>query len=389
MSLTSAALIKMLKSLSQIDEWVVVETSIRRMSRMLGPAGSGEVVGRTLSALLFRDSENGRGAARLDLVGEDEPTASAALAAAADRAIGEMSAVVSRDAGVKVARGRLSAELATHRVASSHEFASEYQETRLSYDLTLAGGTRVRGAGRQLRRLRLVDALARAASADAARHAARPLEPGTYDLLLDPHAVATAGFGCFAPLVAQASGERIRLGLSRYRPGQKVFAQGGDDFTLVSDGTIPFGLLSAPFGPLGEPVRRFVLVENGVAVDPALDLREGALAGAPPNGGVRNLVLSPGAETAQALRTPGERPLLAVRELAWLDADPQSGDLAAEVALASLERSGAAPVAVTGGLFTGNAFELLGRARLSRESGEAAWYRGPQALRIDRVEVVR
>jgi predicted Zn-dependent protease len=422
MAITSAALSKLMKSLSQVDEWLVLESSTRRMSRTLGPAGSAEMVGHSLSALLFRDSDTGRGSARVDLTGADEAAAAAMLAAGADEAalavgpgwvlpppaaparvdvadpevignlagvVGDMAALLARTHDLGVVRAELAAELTTHRVASSHEFASEYQETRLSYDVTLAGGTRLRGAGRRSGRTGLLEAVSRAVVDDRVRRAAHPIEAATYDLVLGPGALAMPRFGCFAPLVAQASGERIRLGLSRYRPGQKVFAHGGDDFTLVSDGTIPFGLLSAPFGPLGEPVRRFVLVENGVAVDAALDLREGALAGVPPNGGVRNLVLSSGSETAADLSAPGERPLLTIRELAWLDADPLSGDLTAEVALASLERPRSTPLVVAGGLVSGNAFELLGRARRSRETGEAGWYRGPKVLRIDRVEVVR
>jgi predicted Zn-dependent protease len=422
MTITSAELIKMMKSLSQVDEWLVLETSTRRMSRTVGPAGSGEVVGRSLSALLFRDSDTGRGSARVDLAGEDEAAAGAMLAAAAEQAalavgpgwvlpppaaparvevadpevignlagvVAEMSAQLTRTRALAIVRAELTAELITHRVASSHEFVSEYQETRLSFDVTLSGGSRRRGAGRRLGAGNFFEALDRARGHDRVRGSARPIEPATYDLVLGPEAVAMPRFGCFAPLVAQASGERIRLGLSRYRPGQKVFARGGDDFTLVSDGTIPFGVLSAPFGPLGEPVRRFVLIEDGKAVDASLDLREGALAGVPPNGGVRNLVLSPGGETAAALSEPGDRPLLTVLELAWLDADPLSGDLTAEVALASLEQAGKPPAVVAGGLLSGNAYELLGRARRSRDTGEAGWYRGPKALRIDRVEVVR
>jgi len=421
---SAVKLVEMLRSLPQVDEWLVIESQTRRMRRTLGPTGTAEVVGQTLSAILFRDIETGRGSARVDLTGEDETAARAMLAAAADQAalavgpgwvlpppaaparvevadpdlVGNLAGVVGeifRPVGtMSIVRAEFAAELSTHRIASSHKFASEYQATRLSFDVTVADqrgdAERVRGAVRRVRDVRLAARLARAVEAAGLRRAARPPEPGSYDLLLGPDSIAMPRFGWFAPLVAQASGERIRLGLSRYRPGQKVFAAGGDDFTLVSDGTIPFGIHSAPFGALGEPVRRFVLVDDGIAVDRALDLREGALAGVPPNGGVRNLVLSPGRETATALSTPGgERPLLAVRELAWLDTDPQSGDLTAEVALGTVHRAGSAPVSVRGGLLSGNAFELLGRARRSRESGEAGWYRGPQALRIDRVDVVR
>ena len=425
MRLAAPALIAMLRSLSrQVDEWVVVERQVRRMRRTFTPAGTAETVGQTLSAILFRDLETGRGAARVDLTSEDEGTARARLIAAAEQAalaigpgwvlpppaaparvevadpdlvgnlagaIGQALAPVER-AKLAIARGELTAELSTQRIASSRQFSSEYQATRLSYDITVGdgrGGERVRGAVRRLRDLHLTARLSRAVEVAGLRRRARPVEPGTYDLLLGPEAMAMPRYGCFAPLVAQASGERIRLGLSRYRPGQKVFAAGGEDFTLVSDGTLAFGLESAPFGALGEPVRRFVLIEDGVAVDRALDLREGALAGVPPNGGVRNLVLSSGSEKAAALSAAGERPLLAVRELAWLDADPQTGDLTAEVALAEVTRKGAARVVVSGGLFSGNSYELLGRARRSRESAEAGWYRGPAAVRIDRVDVVR
>jgi predicted Zn-dependent protease len=423
MQLGIPALIKILRSVSSIDEWLIVERSTRRMRHTLGPPGSGEVVGHRLSVLVFRDIENGRGSARVDFAGEDEAAARARLAAAADQAVlavgpgwvlpppaaparvevadpdvvgnlagvvAEMSRKLARSPDLGVVRSELAAELTVHRIASSHEFASEYQETRLSFDVTLAKGAGpVRGAARRLRDLHLEERLIRARTNAQVRLSARHLEPGAYDLLLGRESIAMPRYGWFAPLVAQASGQRIRLGLSRYRPGHKVFAHGGEGFTLVSDGTIPFGILSAPFGSLGEPVRRFVLVEDGVAVDAALDLREAAVAGVPPNGGVRNLVLSPGAEKAALLSAPGERPLLHVHQLAWLDADPQSGDLTAEIALAGLERAGASPMVVTGGLFSGNAFDLLGRARRSRESGEAGWYRGPQALRIDRVDVVR
>lgn len=426
MRLAAEAVIDLLTSMSaEVDEWLVVETQVRRMRRTVAPAGSAEVVGNTLSAFLFRDVDTGRGAARVDLTGEDEGAARALLTAAAGQAalaigpgwvlppaaaparvevadpdvvgnlagvLGEVFRPVER-ARLTLARGELTAELSTHRVASSHQFASEYQATRLAFDVTVVDGRgaaeRVRGAVRRLRDVKLAARLARALELAGQRRSARPVEPGSHDILLGPAALAMPRYGCFAPLVAQASGERIRLGLSRYRPGQKVFAAGGDDFTLVSDGTIPYGIESAPFGALGEPVRRFVLVSDGVAADRALDLREAALAGVPPNGGVRNLVLSPGREPAAELSAPGERPLLAVRQLAWLDADPQTGDLTAEVALAELRRTGAAPVVVSGGLFSGNAWELLGRARRSRETGEAGWYRGPEALRIDRVDVVR
>jgi hypothetical protein len=97
---------------------------------------------------------------------------------------------------------------------------------------------------------------------------------------------------------------------------------------------------------------------------------------------VRNLALAPGRTPARGLADPGERPLLDVAELAWIDADPRSGAVTAPIRLAAL-RGGQ----VAGGLVVGNAFELFGRARLSLETGTRGWYRGPIAIRIDGVDV--
>jgi hypothetical protein len=58
------------------------------------------------------------------------------------------------------------------------------------------------------------------------------------------------------------------------------------------------------------------------------------------------------------------------------------------VRLGQLRVGAARPVGVTGGLLVGNAFALLGRARLSSELRTLGWYRGPAAIRIDDVDLV-
>ena len=93
-------------------------------------------------------------------------------------------------------------------------------------------------------------------------------------------------------------------------------------------------------------------------------------------------MLGAGRTPAAHLAAAGERPLLDLAQLAWIDADPRSGALTAGIAAATVR---GAPVA--GGLVVGNAFDLLGRARLSAETGTLAWYRGPIAIRIDGVDV--
>lgn len=192
---------------------------------------------------------------------------------------------------------------------------------------------------------------------------------------------ATPGqLGLLGSLALQADGHLVRQGLTRYRPGQSVVQpRGGDPLTLSSDGTIPHGLLSRPFGDLGEPVRRFVLVKDSVAAGLALDLREAALRGVVANGGVRNLVLAPGSTDPTALRAPaGDRRVIEIAALDWLDIDPVTGELAAEIGLAYA----AGGVPVTGAWFRANAFDLLATARLSSRIARAGCYQGPEAIRF-------
>lgn len=452
MAVTIERLVQLLDAARGVDEWIAVESRLRRIARATGARplrADGEIV--ALSAVIFRDSERGRGSSRLWLDGEegDEGRAQRLIARGVERAgltlgpawtlpapaapaqVTVADADIEGDpvgaaekamAQVAAARGRLAAigsarvevQVHSHRAETSRGFASQYRSTAALYDLAVAAAAgaagrtpleRVSGCVRSAAQLSLHRRIADAARAAARRRQARPLQPGRYDLLLRPAAIVgpragldrkagAAGYGWFAPLVAHADSEWVRLGISHHRPGQPVFApgergraeggaeRGGDPFTLASDGTIDFGLLSAPFGELGEPVRRFDIVRGGVAAGLALDYREAALGHAAPNGGVRNLVLGAGRTPVAGLAVPGQRPLLDVGQLAWIDADPRSGAVTAGIAAATAR---GAPVA--GGLVVGDAFDLLGRARLSAETGTLAWYRGPIAIRIDGVDV--
>lgn len=197
-------------------------------------------------------------------------------------------------------------------------------------------------------------------------------------------------YAWFEPIAAQADARATRLGLSRYRIGQSIHGDQpitGDPLTIISDGTLPFGLLSSPVGELGEPVRRFTLVERGVAAGLAFDVREAALRGVGANGGVRNLVIEPGKTLPEDLHRPARRPLLEARDLAWLDIDPATGNFTCEIALADLHAAQTIPRPTTGGILQGNIFHLLASARLSSQIFTKGWYTGPEAIRFPDIEV--
>lgn len=307
------------------------------------------------------------------------------------------------------------------RIRTSQDFALDYWATRLDVDIALAVGDgpdavveRIRRQTRRRADFNPVRAMATARRRAQARARARVIPAGRYDVILSEDARvptrvslsssqpahrqrragadALAAYGWFAPLVAQADSHAGRRGLTRYQPGQGrigVRPARGDRLTLVSDGTLPFGLHSRPVGDLGAPTRRFTLIERGVPRGLSLSLREAAVRRAAANGGASNLAIAAGSHNLDALVTPGARPLVRVESLDWLHVDTSNGDFVAAIGV-GFALSGAGfrrPVPITGGVMRGNVFELFADARLSTETDVAGWYYGPRWLRFGNIDI--
>jgi predicted Zn-dependent protease len=312
----------------------------------------------------------------------------------------------------ELAHWRIAVDLWRLEVRTSLSLASAYSSTLVAVEGALAGSNEPFAA--RARRLGDLDWASAAAGASAQarlRERAMRLAPGAYDLVLSGDALAPdtsallaperdapragaglvardplagdAAFGWFGPLLAQADARLVRQGLSRYAPGASIHGNAplrGEPLTLTSDGTIPYGLRSRPFGDWGEPMRQLTLIKDGTAVDVVLDLREAALRGGMPSA-LGNIVLPPGRTLPDALRARAERPLVEAVSLAWLAVEPATGDFTAELDLGQRDDG----TAVTGGSFRGNVFELLAGARYSARLTARAWYRGPEAVRVDHV----
>ena len=268
----------------------------------------------------------------------------------------------------------------TITLATSRGLDAAWPETELTARVELARGGRravVTRRARQVADLDLAGAIAAAlARADRAA-AAGPTPVGRTQVVLDAGAGLHGGLGLLAAFAGQADPALERQGLVAARAGRPIApgaAAAAEPLDLLSDGTLPFGLASAPIADVGDPVRRFALVERGLVRGLALDAREAALRGAQANGGVRGLVVAPGGATADLLLAGG--PLLQVEALHWLELEPMTGRFRARIALGRVHGAGASRD-VRGGLVRGDALAALALARRSREVTATPSYRGP------------
>ena len=262
-----------------------------------------------------------------------------------------------------------------------------------------------------LREARRTDALDLVAAVDDAiadlrlLATAGPAVPGPCALILGPDAQLHGGLGVWQAFVAQADPVVARQGLTRYHerapivPGADQLAE---PLTIESNGAIPFGTASAPLGDDGDAVRKWTLVERGIAAGLGLTPREAALRHREPNGGVRDLVVGTGTWED----TPGERPargnaeggaevkdrttpekvrVIEIHRLRSLVIDPYTGDGDLELALAVDRASGRA---FTGGTVRLDLIDALARARRSAKKIDRGAYHGPAKLLIERADLI-
>jgi PmbA/TldA metallopeptidase C-terminal domain len=189
--------------------------------------------------------------------------------------------------------------------------------------------------------------------------------------------------GVWRALTALADARAQRRGLVSAPSGRRDAIPTPSTLTVWSDGSLPYGMRSAPVGEEGEAVRRFKLFSDGAAGEPGMGPRDAARAGRAPNGGVRNLVIAAGATTsdsplARALQRD-EVALLDVRRLRWLQIDPSSGRAEGEIGLA-FDPQG--KTAYAGGTFAIDLVPALAAAERAPQLVRRGSYQGPAWIRI-------
>jgi predicted Zn-dependent protease len=297
-------------------------------------------------------------------------------------------------AGVKrPARTTVTARASVSRekvmVAARGGLRVEWPGTITRVEALVASGDRSLAVVREARLLAdlgIDEALTSAAEDLALLATATPPAGGPCTLVLGPEALLHDGLGVWAAFVTQANAVVERQGLTRYRERAPI-APGADlapePLTITSDGVLDHGLRSAPVGDEGDPVRRFPLVNRGIAAGLGLTPREAALRKRDANGGVRNLVVELG--TWSGAIDASTRRVIEVRRLRSLAIDPYTGDASLEIALGidHPERT-----AFTGGSVRIDLIAALATARRSSARLARGAYRGPDAVLIEGAELI-
>lgn len=216
---------------------------------------------------------------------------------------------------------------------------------------------------------------------------AGPPIAGRADLILSADALLHGeGLGVWSVFAAQAESIAERQGITRYRVGTPIAPganQVDEPLTITSDGALDFATRSNPVGDDGDAIRRFPMIERGVSVGLGLSVREAALRGRDPNGGVRNLVVAPGTWHGK----PGAGRTIEIRRLHALSIDPYTGDASLELALAYDHRDGRSRP-FTGGTIRLDLVSALARARRSATTLQRGAYLGPASVWIDGATLV-
>jgi predicted Zn-dependent protease len=322
---------------------------------------------------------------------ETPPAAAPARVELADPAFDDdLDAIADRVLHAVAARNAvIGVTLLRERVASISRsgFHAEWRATLARASALVIADARSLLIEREARQLDALDISAAIADATSDLHAlarAPAATAGPCSAILTADALVPDDLGVWAAFAAQADARLASEGLSRFRENLPIVAgadQMPDPLTITSDGALAFGVRSAPLGDDGDAVRRFAIVDRGLAGTLGLSPREASLRKLDPNGGVRNLVVRPGTWNGQA--DPSGR-LVEIRRLRSLAIDPYSGDASLEIALGIEHGKGP----FTGGTLRLDLIEALARARRSSARMRRGAYDGPSSVLIEKAELL-
>jgi PmbA protein len=191
----------------------------------------------------------------------------------------------------------------------------------------------------------------------------------------------------YSPLILRSAAQMKYQQLSPWEPGATILSaeSTGDAFTMYSNGLLPYGVRSSSFDHEGLPGQRVLIVENGVFNRFWASQRHAEYLNIAPTGSFGNMELALGSGAYDSLFQSDET-LYHVVAFSAMSPDPITGDFVGEIRLGyEMEQGRRRPI--RGGSISGNLFEVLAAARLSREGTFLGNYLGPRAALFPRITV--
>lgn len=193
--------------------------------------------------------------------------------------------------------------------------------------------------------------------------------------------------GLFGPFFARVDGENIYRNVFETQLGDSVFGEravAGDPLDLTSDGTLPFGLASAPIDAEGLPARRVPVLRGGRVENLLATKRYADYLGIPATGAVTNIVVGAGSAPGRELL---RGPVYHLVSFADLHANPLTGEFVSEIRLGYEIGADGSIRPVKGGSVAGNVFDAFANCRMSSETCKIGHYCGPRAIRFEELVI--
>lgn len=198
---------------------------------------------------------------------------------------------------------------------------------------------------------------------------------GTFDVVLGEEALDTL----WQFFTAQADASAKYDGWSRFTPGAPVVPDPVEDLlTLVSDPTLPGGLMSASIDAAGQPCLRTVLIEDNIFKNYVATKKYADLTGVPPTGPLGNVVVKPG-NTGEQQMLQSSKPVYQLLRFSTFAPSPTSGAFSGEIRTGYLFEDGKC-TPIKGGSVSGHILNAFRRALFSREVTRREAYQGPSSV---------
>jgi predicted Zn-dependent protease len=191
-----------------------------------------------------------------------------------------------------------------------------------------------------------------------------------------------------AAYLAQASASSAYTQISRFEIGEPVYLgreRTGDTLTLRSNARHPYAVMSYRADADGLPAADLLVIDDGVLVNRPASQRYAQYLQLPATGRAGTAEITPG-RLSQSELEAADGPLYLVLAFSAANVDVLSGDFGMEIRL-GYEISGGVRQAIAGGSVSGNLFEAMAAAHLSRETTLIEGYFGPTAIRFDALQV--